>query len=80
MGDEPEADVAIEDLEVADDDDMPQNEAPIGLKQAAGIIGRKSAGAMRSFIKRTGLPMYRPGASFVVFESEVRSAMRESRV
>ncbi len=72
--------VAIEELEVADDGEMPLGETPISLSQAKGIIGVKTNGGVRGFIGRTGVPLFKPGGQFRVFESHLRAAMRESRV
>jgi hypothetical protein len=77
-----EPEVAPEDLEVADADLMPPGESPIGWKQAAAIIGRKSPGSARNFAAFHNVPIFQPmpGGAYRVFESHLRAAMRESQV
>jgi hypothetical protein len=72
--------VAIEDIEIADDGLMPAGETPIGLKAAAALIGKKSAGAARNFIAARNVPLFRPSGSYAVFASHIEAAMRESQV
>lgn len=78
LGEEPE--VQAEELEVADADLMPPGERPLSLLEARDIIGVKSNGGVLAFVKRTGTPLFRPGAAHRVFESHLRAAMRESQV
>lgn len=75
-----EPEVAAEDLEVADADLMPPGERPLSLREARDILGVKSNGGVLAFVKRTGTPLFRPGAAHRVFESHLRAAMRESMV
>jgi len=77
---EPEPEVAIEEIDIADDGLMPAGESPIGLLAAAAIIGRRSPGAARNFIAANNVPLFKPGANYAVFESHLRAAMRESQV
>lgn len=73
--------VEIEEIEVADDDDMPRGETPLSLRQARDIIGVRSNGGVRSFIARAEVPLFQPGGgSYRVFESHLREALRSSRV
>jgi hypothetical protein len=78
LAEEPE--VQAEDLEVADADLMPPGERPLPLREARDILGVKTNGAVLSFVRRTGTPLFRPGAAHRVFESHLRAAMRESQV
>lgn len=75
-----EEDVPIDEIEVADDDTMPQGERPLSLAEARDIIGARSNAGVRGFIARSKVPLFRPGAQYRVFESHLRAAMRESQV
>jgi len=70
----------VEDIELADDGLMPAGEAPLTLAEARELIGAKSNAGVLGFVKRSGVPLFRPGASYRVYKSHIQAAMRESQV
>jgi hypothetical protein len=81
--DDPEAEeLEAEQIEEADADEMPDGEQPISLRQAAQMIGRRTPAAALSFAAAREVPVFRPNPNGqrVMFASQVREALRGSRV